>query len=152
MTPAYGCCPEPAPPLEPCSVCNFGTTPREMQVVIAGITLWGGPAPQACADCVTLNATYTLAHLHTCVWLYNFPSPVCGIDSIMVAITDVGGIGVLLRVTMSSGAAGRTIGYEVNVGPSPVDCGVSGLDVPLDEVVGPFWCQAGASTCTVTAL
>ena len=58
----------------PCEYCDTGTTPKQIQIVLAGIANY-----IYCAVCASFNGTYILDQVAgtPCRWRYYFPSPIC---------------------------------------------------------------------------
>jgi len=129
MTPAHGCCPKAAPE-EPCHLCKFGTTPREMQVVLAGMT------PLKClptgTDCANFNDTFTLTKWapRGCFWVYSFPaSGFCQAAFLTLELFEgLGTVYINVEITRGIGALAQVRWISELVG-LPVDCGFSGESV-----------------------
>jgi hypothetical protein len=136
---AYPCCCEEEPPTVECTHCEDDEGPEEFQVVISGLTNSGG-----CANCGSLNGTYTLTYIGGCSWRYILPSTICTFFGIGVNITAT-----YIEVTVSSTVVSQTFRLDIT---APYNClDIAELDVPLFFDAGPFGgCNGG--TATVTAL
>lgn len=144
MTPVHGCCPRAE---KRCQACLWGTDPREYQVVIAGVQV------RSCADCATLDGTYTLTRVQPCLWRYTFPSTICLIDQIALLVhRDIYAQYVFMDVSMGSDQLyGATWASTLGAAPQQ-DCAVSGKDIPFFEDGLYAACSFSGATCTVTAL
>jgi len=64
------------PCYKPCSLCLNGQAPKQVQIVLAGVT------NGTCSDCGDINGTYTLDWVGiisgTCSWKYIPPNAPCG--------------------------------------------------------------------------
>lgn len=130
-----------------CGLCNTGTTPCELEVVVAGL------ANNTCETCDTLNGTYILKQepSNWCVW--NVALTLCGVPVLItVLLTNVIHIPSYGYPPYLDFQLPNSYGW---VGPVSLDCSSwSGIVIPSRKIdLGPDdLCDGRYATVTVTAL
>ncbi len=144
----YPCC----RPGRTCSLCDVtdGVSPLRQQVVLAGY------AEPACGSCASVNDIYVLTQAEApttaCRWIYQFPSPLCLIDTIRLDIVKVTAIDFFMRVALLEADLSSlgTFIKDYDGSPEP-PCSPNNLQLPR---VGIHFidCDTSAATCFVTGL
>ena len=128
-----------------CGGCS-GDIPQEVEVIISGVV------NRDCFDCGSLNGTYVLDYSAfigqealACQWLYEFPSPICGIRFVVAR-----GISGELWVSFASNDYTDTKNAWQNLA-GPADCS-SWNNEPLPYWISGLECYSAYTTAYLTAL
>jgi len=140
--------------VNPCDVCDDGTTPDEFSIVLSGFT-------QSC--CTSFNGTFVAIQNtpfvdNPCIYRYFFPVTTCSAEMIELYLQLIGA-DVYLTVSIRAGSPPAYSTYyvtwqKVYSSTSSIDCALSGESIPYVSGTGPLGACANASstTCIVTAV
>lgn len=151
-----------------CEVCSGGQT-SQYQIEIAGVV------DGTCAECENMNATFIAnffsptslgvcqGHASACTWFsgsFSTPPSICPVQSVpdghCVELFSHQSGNILTSVVYAVQPGGSFSGvvavWQKDHGTtSPIQCNFSSTDIPYQSSPGGY-CDASASTCTVTSI